>query len=139
MTRQRIQNQLPLSFLIKIFAVISCILFYPLAAAPASADIDAGFLTANVNPRWAAIATAGDLSRPYQSTAEAVITLQALDQPPEPAVTGGRAYLAATPIDSTEHLALRVMAQTRRQPRAGRDQPAPESRRRNRRVCRFRK
>lgn len=69
----------------------------------------AQFLDASVNPDGS-IALASDLSEPYQSTAEALITYGVLELSDSAAVTGALAYLDTVEVDSTENLVLRMLA-----------------------------
>lgn len=76
--------------------------------ASAQTSIDTSFLDSNANADGS-ISLTGDVSQPYQSTAESIITYEALGQSDATAAVNGRAYLDSITVNSTENLALRLL------------------------------
>lgn len=72
-------------------------------------SVDTRFLNASGNADGS-IALQSDVSWPYQSTAEAIITYRALNQSDSQVAANGRAYLESISVNSTENLSLRLLS-----------------------------
>lgn len=83
-------------------------LLFSFSLANAQTTIDTSFLDSNANADGS-ISLTGDVSQPYQSTAESIITYGALGQSDATAAVNGRAYLDSITVNSTENLALRLL------------------------------
>lgn len=94
-------------FLVKKFFILYFI--FGCCIAGAQSVIDAQFLQSSANADGS-ISSPNDLTWPYQSTAEALITLDLLGQSSATIATDGRAYLESISVDSTENLALRPLS-----------------------------
>ena len=83
--------------------------FFSFSLANAQATVDTMFLDASVNADGS-IDRSEDSSLTYQSTAESIITYQALGLSDAEAAIRGRTYLQTATINSTENIALRLLA-----------------------------
>jgi len=95
----------------KLLIVIFTTLFllFSFSLVNAQTVIDTQFLDSSTNVDGS-IMLSDDLSLPYQSTAESIVTYEALGQFDATEAVNGRAYLDSITVNSTENLALRLLS-----------------------------
>lgn len=107
MIRQRMETaSFPQMFSARV--LLAVLLIFQSVCVIAQSAVETDFLTLNANSDGS-IVRATDLSDAYQSTAEAIVTFQALEQSSATAAENGRLFLNSVTVDSTEKLALKAL------------------------------
>lgn len=91
-----------------LYLLLTFFLVFQFLPAHALPTVDTTFLSSNVNSDGS-LAMNGDLSEPYKSTAEALITFEVLGQQNNAVVNPALTYLGSTSVESTEDLSLRLL------------------------------